>query len=62
MKRGMMGFDPHIAVLAVVTSGIGYAMITAGLQKSALEWRRRRRMCPSCGRTIEARVCSSCAG
>lgn len=57
-----MGFDPHIAVLAVVTTGIGWAMVTAGLQKSALERRRRKRMCPSCGRTLEARVCQTCAG
>jgi hypothetical protein len=61
MNSGM-GFDPHIAVLAILTAGIGYAMVTAGLSKSALERRRRRRQCPSCGRTIEARVCPTCAG
>ena len=33
-----------------------------GLQKSALERRQRRRVCPSCGREIQARVCTSCAG
>jgi NMD protein affecting ribosome stability and mRNA decay len=26
-----------------------------------LEWRQRRRICPSCGREIQARVCTSCA-
>ena len=56
-----MAFDPHTATLAVLTLGIGWIMTTAGLQKNALELRRRRRVCPSCGRSIEARVCSSCA-
>jgi len=52
--------DPDIVVLVAVTCGIGYLMIVAGLAKSALELRRRRRTCPSCGRIIQARVCSSC--
>ena len=52
----------HIAHFAVITLGVGYVMTLAGLQKSALERRRRRRQCPSCGRTIEARVCPTCAG
>jgi NADH pyrophosphatase NudC (nudix superfamily) len=56
-----VSFNPNIAVLALLTSGVGYLMVAAGLQKSALEWRRRRRFCPSCGRMLEKRVCSSCA-
>jgi hypothetical protein len=52
-----MELDPHIAILAVVTMGVGYVMMLAGVHKSALEWRRRARTCPSCGRTIQARVC-----
>jgi len=55
-----MELDPHIAVLAVVTCGIGYLMTIAGLHKSALELRRRARKCPSCGRHIQARVCRAC--
>ena len=47
----------HIALFAVITLGVGYVMTLAGLQKSALEWRRRRRTCPSCGRQIVARTC-----
>jgi hypothetical protein len=47
----------HIAVFAVLTLGVGYMMALAGIQKSALEWRRRRRTCPSCGREIVARTC-----
>jgi hypothetical protein len=53
-----MRLDPHIAALAVVTLGVGWGMMVAGVSKSALEWRRRRRICPSCGRHIERGVCS----
>ena len=56
-----MHLDPHIAIAAVSTLGAAWLMITAGLQKSALERRRQRRVCPSCGRQIQARVCSTCA-
>jgi hypothetical protein len=55
-----MTFAPHAMTLAAATLGIGWLMALAGLQKSALEWRRRRRVCPSCGREIQARVCSTC--
>ncbi len=57
-----MHLDPHVAIGAVSTLAAAWLMMQAGLQKSALEQRRRRRVCPSCGRHIEARVCSSCAG
>ena len=56
-----MRIDLHIAMLAMVTVGIGWVMMVTGLQKSALEWRRRRRICPSCGHEIRARVCAHCA-
>jgi len=52
--------DPHLATLAIVTLVAGWLMTASGLQKSALEWRKRRRICPSCGRVIEDRVCSAC--
>ncbi len=55
-----MHLDPHLAIAAVSTLGAAWLMITAGLQKSALERRRERRVCPSCGRLIQARVCTSC--
>ena len=57
-----MHLDPHVAIAAVSTLGAAWLMISAGLQKSALERRRQRRVCPSCGREIRARVCTSCAG
>jgi hypothetical protein len=57
-----MELDPNIAVLALLTSGVGYLMVVAGIHKSLLEWRRSGRRCPSCGRAIQARVCSYCSG
>jgi hypothetical protein len=57
-----MATDPNIAILALLTSGVGYLMIVAGIHKSLLEWRRSGRRCPSCGRAIQARVCSYCTG
>jgi hypothetical protein len=55
-----MHLDPHVAIATVSTLGAGWLMIKAGLQKSALEHRRHRRVCPSCGRQIQARVCTTC--
>jgi formate dehydrogenase maturation protein FdhE len=57
-----MHLDPHVAIAAVSTLGAAWLMMAAGLEKSALERRRRRRICPSCGREVHARVCTSCAG
>ena len=54
-----MLLSSHIAVLAVTTIGIGWGMMVAGVNKNALEWRRRRRICPSCGREIHGRTCNS---
>jgi NADH pyrophosphatase NudC (nudix superfamily) len=55
-----MHLDSHLVFIAVGTLAVGYFMTVAGLQKSALEWKRRRRICPSCGREIQARVCATC--
>jgi NADH pyrophosphatase NudC (nudix superfamily) len=52
-----MTFDPHIVVLAAATTGVGLLMSLAGLQKSALEWKRRRRVCPSCGHEVRGGLC-----
>jgi formate dehydrogenase maturation protein FdhE len=56
-----MHLDPHVAIAAVSTLGAAWLMVKAGLQKSALEHRRRRRVCPSCGREIRASVCTTCS-
>ena len=57
-----MSLDPHVAVLLLSTTAAGLLMSIAGLRKNGLEWRQRRRICPSCGREISARVCTTCAG
>jgi len=56
-----MHLDPNIALLGILTCGAGYLMIVAGLSKRALELKRRHRVCPSCGREIQARVCRACS-
>jgi hypothetical protein len=53
--------DLNIAVLAAVTCAVGYLMTVSGVHKSVLEWRRRERICPSCGRHIAGRSCR-CTG
>jgi rRNA maturation endonuclease Nob1 len=55
-----MELDLNIATLAVVTSGVGYLMVAAGVGKSMLQWRRVARQCHGCGRSIETGVCSFC--
>jgi hypothetical protein len=57
-----MELDLNIAILAVLTIGVGYLMVVAGVHKSMLEWRRAGRLCPSCGRLITDRVCTFCCG
>jgi hypothetical protein len=56
-----MFMSPELAALFAATTGVGFLMMWAGVQKSLLEWRQRRRPCPSCGREIEGRVCSACS-
>jgi hypothetical protein len=55
-----MHLDLHIALLATLTLAVGYVMVVAGVEKSLLEWRRRRRTCAGCGRVLESRVCRTC--
>jgi hypothetical protein len=57
IRKNVFGMTFHIALFALLTLSVGYAMAWVGIQKSALEWRRRRRRCPSCGRQIVARTC-----
>jgi hypothetical protein len=49
------------ALLLASTTGVGYLMLSAGVQKRALEWRRRRRLCPGCGKQLPGRTICSCA-
>jgi hypothetical protein len=55
-----MTLDPHVAATAVLTLCIGWFMLTAGLKKSALELRRRRGVCPGCGRRFEETIGCGC--
>jgi NADH pyrophosphatase NudC (nudix superfamily) len=54
----MQALDPHIAVLFATSSAVGFLMMMAGVGKSALEWRQRRRTCPSCGRHLQRGACT----
>lgn len=57
-----MHLDSQVLIAVVTTLGAGWLMMAAGVEKSVLERRRRRRLCPSCGKEIAARVCPTCAG
>ena len=52
-----MMLDPETAVLLATTTAAGFLMVLSGVQKSALEWKNRRRRCPACGRHIRNRSC-----
>jgi hypothetical protein len=52
----MNGLTPQMIALFAST-GVGVWMAIAGVHKSALEWRRQKRTCPSCGREIPGRTC-----
>jgi len=54
-----MSLDPHLAML-LSTTGVGLMMAIAGLRKNGLEWRQRRRICPSCGRELRGSACAVC--
>jgi NADH pyrophosphatase NudC (nudix superfamily) len=56
----MEQLDPQLASAFVATTGIGFLMMIAGVHKSMLEWRNKRRHCPSCGRILDSRVCRTC--
>ncbi len=52
-----MRLDPQIVTFAALSMAIGYTMFFTGLKKHALELKRSRRICPSCGRHIRGAVC-----
>jgi hypothetical protein len=53
-----MALDPHSAALVASSAGAALLMALAGLEKNALERRRRRRICPSCGRERRGHACA----
>jgi hypothetical protein len=56
----MSNLTPQLASLAFVTRGVGIAMSRLGIRHGLLEARRKRQRCASCGRVLQARVCSKC--
>ena len=51
-----MALDPQLTSVVAVAA-VGWTMVASGKTKRMLETKRRRRRCPSCGRTIEGRTC-----
>jgi hypothetical protein len=49
--------DPQQLTSVVAAAAVGWTMVFAGQKKRMLETKRRRRRCPSCGRTIAGRTC-----
>ncbi|HEY3549764.1 MAG TPA: hypothetical protein VGK69_01745 [Gaiellaceae bacterium] len=43
----------HLIELFLVVAGVAYLMMLAGVAKNALEPKRVRRTCPSCGRLTD---------
>ena len=52
-----MTLDPQIVLFAALAMAIGWTMTFSGLTKNALELKRRKRICPSCGRDITGATC-----
>ncbi|HVD26683.1 MAG TPA: hypothetical protein VNB86_11905 [Gaiellaceae bacterium] len=57
----MNTITPQAALLIASTMGAGWLMLTAGVEKKALEWRRRRRICAGCGKDLPGRSICSCS-
>jgi hypothetical protein len=57
----MKTMTPETTLLLASTTGVGFLMLTAGVQKKALEWKNRRRTCAGCGKHLRARSVCSCA-
>jgi hypothetical protein len=51
-----MRLDP--ITLSALVMAVAFTMAFAGMKKHALESKRQKRVCPSCGRRIEGRTCS----
>jgi hypothetical protein len=57
----MKAMPIETALLLASTTGVGYVMLTAGIEKKALEWRRRRRTCAVCGKHLPGHNICTCA-
>ena len=52
-----MTLDPQLVTFAALAMAIAWTMTFSGLAKNLLELKRRKRVCPSCGRDISGAVC-----
>jgi hypothetical protein len=52
-----MTLDPELLATTALAMAVAFTMLFSGVQKHALELKRRRRICPSCGRDIPGAVC-----
>jgi hypothetical protein len=52
-----MNSDPHVALTVALAIGAAWTMCFSGVSKNLLELKRRKRICPVCGRSIVGRVC-----
>jgi len=53
-----MQLDPHVVLILALASVAAWLMMQAGLAKNALELRRKRYVCPSCGRHDDGCRCT----
>jgi hypothetical protein len=49
-RRKWVAMDPHVEVMLALIAVSGWLMTKAGLAKNALEPKRRKAACPSCGK------------
>jgi hypothetical protein len=55
-----MSLSPGVALLYILTTGVGAAMMIGGLRMRALV-RRSVRRCPACGRQLRSREACRCS-
>jgi hypothetical protein len=55
-----MSAEPHTVAFFLSITGAAVLMAFSGVFKSVLEWRRPKRICPSCGRHIGFRGACAC--
>jgi hypothetical protein len=52
--------DPHLLLLAALTTAVGAALIRIGVAAGQLKPRAARRKCPCCGRLLSPSGCDHC--
>lgn len=53
----MNELTPETTFLLASSTGVGFLMMKAGLEKKMLEWRRHERTCAGCGKPLGRPVC-----